>query len=171
MGYVANNLMSGERVVHVGRVHWFIFVPGAILFLVAIWLFSIATEVGVGPIFGALALLFSIASLIKAFIFKVSTELAITSKRVIAKVGFISRKTVELNHSKVESFNIEQSIFGRIFGFGTVVVCGTGGGRTPIANIEDPLEFRRQAMNVVDETSVSYARAEAQQPTAFSGER
>ena len=161
MGYVSNNLTSGEKVVHVGKVHWFIFVPGAALFFVAIWLFGVTTEEGIGPILGTIALLFAIASLIKAFIFKISTELAITSKRVIAKVGFISRKTVELNHSKVESFNIDQSIFGRIFGFGTVVVCGTGGGKTPIPNIDDPLEFRRQAMNVVDETGASPAHAEA----------
>lgn len=161
MGYVSNNLMSGEKVIHVGKVHWFIFVPGAVLFLVAIWLFGMATEEGIGPIFGTIALLFAIASLLKAFIFKISTELAITSKRVIAKVGFISRKTVELNHSKVESFNIDQSIFGRIFGFGTVVVCGTGGGKTPIPNIDDPLEFRRQAMNAVDETGASPAHGDA----------
>ena len=158
MGYVTNNLMSGERVIHIGKVHWFIFVPGAVLFLVAIWLFTVATEEGVGPVFGVFALLFAIASLIRAFIFKISTELAITTKRVIAKVGFISRKTVELNHSKVESFNIDQSILGRIFGFGTLVVCGTGGSKTPIPNIHDPLEFRRQAMNVVDETSAPNAR-------------
>ena len=158
MGYVTNNLMSGERVIHIGKVHWFIFVPGAVLFLVAIWLFTVATEEGVGPVFGVFALLFAIASLIRAFIFKISTELAITTKRVIAKVGFISRKTVELNHSKVESFNIDQSILGRIFGFGTLVVCGTGGSKTPIPNIDDPLEFRRQAMNVVDETSAPNAR-------------
>ena len=161
MGYVSNNLMSGERLIHVGKVHWFIFVPGVVLFLVAIWLFGAAAEEGIGPIFGVFASLFAIASLIKAFIFKISTELAITSKRVIAKVGFISRKTVELNHSKVESFNIDQSIFGRIFGFGTVMVCGTGGGKTPIPNIDNPLEFRREAMNVVDETGASPARAEA----------
>lgn len=151
--------MSGENVVHVGKVHWFIFFPGVMLFLISIWLFGVATEDGVGPIFGTISFLFSIASLTKAFFFKISTELAITSKRVIAKVGFISRKTVELNHSKVESFNIDQSIFGRIFGFGTVVVCGTGGGKTPIPNIGDPLEFRRQAMNVVDETGASPAHA------------
>lgn len=96
----------------------------------------------------------AITDLIKAFIFKISTELAITSKRVIAKVGFISRSTVELSHRKIESFNVDQSIYGRIFGFGTIVVCGTGGGKTPIPNIDDPLEFRRQAMKVADEADM-----------------
>ena len=162
MGYVTKNLMPGERVIYMGRVHWFIFMPGTVLFLVAIGLFSVLTDEAIGlSLLGLLCLLSAVISLIKGFLFKISTELAVTSKRVIAKMGFISRKTVELNHSKVESFNVDQSIFGRMFDFGTVVVCGTGGGKTPIPNISNPLEFRRQAMNVVDEAGAPSPRAEA----------
>jgi hypothetical protein len=57
---------------------------------------------------------------------------------------------MELNHSKVESFHVDQSILGRIFGFGTLVVNGTGGGKTPVPNIDSPLEFRREAMQTID---------------------
>ena len=155
MGYVTNNLMPNERVLHVGKIHWFVFVSGTVMLLIAISLFI--TDLGGGAlqeIFGAIVFILSMMSLIKAFIFKISTELAITSKRVIAKVGFISRNTIELNHKKVESFIVDQSIFGRIFGFGTIVVCGTGGGKTPIPNIDNPLEFRRQAMKVADEAEI-----------------
>ncbi len=86
----------------------------------------------------------------KAFIQRMTTELAVTSKRVITKVGLIRRSTMELNHSKVESFHVDQSILGRIFGFGTLVVNGTGGGKTPVPNIDSPLEFRREAMQTID---------------------
>jgi uncharacterized membrane protein YdbT with pleckstrin-like domain len=163
MGYVTNNLMPDERVLHIGKIHWFVFVSGTLLLLTAIGLFwvdleggvvqgfGVDLEEGVVQVFGAIVFILAMISLIEAFIFKISTELAITSKRVIAKVGFISRNTVELNHRKVESFIVDQSIFGRIFGFGTIVVCGTGGGKTPIPNIDNPLEFRRQAMKVADE--------------------
>ena len=154
MGYVTNNLMPDERVIHVGKVHWFIFVPGTFMLLVAISLFRVDTEGGMGPVIGLIVLILAMISLIKAFIFKISTELAITSKRVIAKAGLISRSTVELNHRKVESFIVDQSIFGRVFGFGTIAVCGTGGGQTPIPNIDNPLEFRRQAMKIADEVDV-----------------
>ena len=91
-----------------------------------------------------------IFSLIQAFITKVSTELAITTKRVIAKVGFIRRSTIELNHSKVESITVDQSILGRILDFGTLVINGTGGGKTPIPTVDSPLEFRRNAMQAID---------------------
>ncbi len=158
MGYVTNNLMPDERVLHVGKIHWFVFVSGIFMFLTAIALFGVTAQPEINQeegtmyaFFGAIVFILSMMSLIKAFIFKISTELAITSKRVIAKVGFISRNTIELNHKKVESFIVDQSIFGRIFGFGTIVVCGTGGGKTPIPNIDNPLEFRRQAMKVADE--------------------
>ena len=161
MGYVTNNLMPDERVLHVGKIHWFVFVSGIFMFLTAIALFGVTAQPEINQeegmmyaFFGAIVFILSMISLIKAFIFKISTELAITSKRVIAKVGFISRNTIELNHKKVESFIVDQSIFGRIFGFGTIVVCGTGGGKTPIPNIDNPLEFRRQAMKVADEAEI-----------------
>ncbi len=81
MGYVESNLMSEERIVYKAQIHWFIFVPGALLFAVGIFLFTVDTEGGAGPVFGLLAILFAIFSLLKALIQKVTTELAVTSKR------------------------------------------------------------------------------------------
>jgi uncharacterized membrane protein YdbT with pleckstrin-like domain len=159
-GYVASNLMPGERVVYAARMHWFIFVPGAVLFLIGFFLLSTAganrnTYPQPDPAAALATLIFISAavSLIHAYIVRLSTELAVTTKRVIAKVGLISRRTVELNHAKVESFLVNQGVLGRIFGFGTIVIQGTGGGTTPIRKIDDPLEFRRQAMQIVDKTT------------------
>ena len=45
--------------------------------------------------------------------------------------------------------NVDQGILGRIFNFGTIIVNGTGGSKTPIPNIDSPLEFRRKAMEVL----------------------
>ncbi|VAX04714.1 membrane-flanked domain [hydrothermal vent metagenome] len=143
MGYVDNNLMSGEGVVYKANIHWFIFVPGILIFAIGIYLFTLDIEGDIGPIFGFITIIIAIFSLVKAMITKITTELAVTTKRVIAKVGLIRRNTVELNHSKVESFNIDQSILGRVFGFGTLIVNGTGGGKTPIPSIDSPLDFRR----------------------------
>lgn len=49
-----------------------------------------------------------------------SDEFAITNKRIIVKTGFISRKTLEMNLSKIESVNVDQSILGRMLGYGTI---------------------------------------------------
>jgi uncharacterized membrane protein YdbT with pleckstrin-like domain len=62
--------------------------------------------------------------------------------RVIYKAGLFSRHTIEMSLGKVESVDVDRSILGRIFGYGTVVVRGTGGSLEPIRNIGDPLAFR-----------------------------
>jgi uncharacterized membrane protein YdbT with pleckstrin-like domain len=72
----------------------------------------------------------------------VTTELVVTDRRVIYKSGLISRHTLEMNNSKVESVDVDQSLLGRLLGFGTIVVRGTGGSLEPIRQIGDPLTFR-----------------------------
>jgi uncharacterized membrane protein YdbT with pleckstrin-like domain len=157
MRYVKRNLMDDEDLVYSGKVHWFIFVRPVVLFLLGVFLLRYdgereLPEVKVGMFIGGTVLIFwSALAFLKALIAKLTTELAVTTRRVIVKVGFIRRDTMELNHSKVESFRVSQSIAGRILNFGTLIVSGTGGGTTPIPNIDAPLEFRRIAMRAIDE--------------------
>ena len=84
MGYVDRNLMSGEEVVYKAKIHWFIFVPGLVLFVVGIFLFGVDKEGGVGPLIGTIAILLAIFSLIKAF-----TVFGNTQVRIDEKVGLI----------------------------------------------------------------------------------
>ena len=72
-----------------------------------------------------------------------STELAVTTKRVIVKHGFIRRQTVEINLNKVESIQVDQGVLGRLFNFGTLVISGTGTSHAPIAGISEPMGFRK----------------------------
>lgn len=158
MGYIDKNLMGSEEVVYTAKIHWFIFVPPLIFLFAGIWLMGSgvgATEPGSGGgfvVFGVTFVIVSIAGFISALITRATTELGITTKRVIAKVGLIRRNTIELNHSKVESFVVDQSVFGRIFDFGTLVIQGTGGGKTPIKGIDSPLKFRQEAMEIIDKS-------------------
>ena len=154
MSYIDNNLMRGETVVYKAEIHWFIFLPGLVVAAIGFLMMAAGGEAGV---FGGLLLLVGVVLILKAAITKVTTELAVTSKRVIAKVGLIRRNTMELNHSKVESLNVNQGIFGRIFGYDTIVVNGTGGGATPVPGIDNPMEFRRNAMQTIDDFEPSLA--------------
>lgn len=79
-----------------------------------------------------------------------TTELAFTNKRVIAKFGFISRQTVELKIGKVESIQVSQGIFGRIFNYGDLVVSGAGNPQAPIPGISNPMKFRQAFMEYQD---------------------
>lgn len=150
MSYVESNLMTGESVIYKAKIHWFVFLPGIILTSIGLLLITESRQGDDSNVFAPIFLLIGFISLFKSFIVRISTELAVTSKRVIAKWGLIRRNTIELNHSKVESFHIDQGIIGRIFDFGTIVINGTGGGKSPISNIDSPMDFRRNAMEAID---------------------
>lgn len=78
-----------------------------------------------------------------AYIRQQTTELAVTNRRVLAKFGIIARDTLELFLDKVEGVNVEQTIMGRLLGYGSIHVKGTGGGMTPIDSIYYPEFFQR----------------------------
>ena len=63
---------------------------------------------------------------------------------MIVKVGLIRRDTLELLLSKVESIGVDQTVTGRIVGYGSIAVVGTGGTRETFRNIARPLDFRKQ---------------------------
>ena len=147
MRYVSRVLQPGEAVVHATRMHAIIFLPAALWFGIAILLFVLAMwfngdwRIGAKAL-AAAAAIFTVYQGTPALIRWLTTELAVTDRRVIYKSGFISRHTLEINRSKVESVDVDQSLMGRLLGFGTIVVRGTGGSLEPIRTISDPLTFR-----------------------------
>jgi uncharacterized membrane protein YdbT with pleckstrin-like domain len=136
--YVNNNLSDGEQVVYQTRIHPIVFLPPA-LFILA----GIGAGVIVNDQIGVIVLGMGVLMLIGAWVRQWSSEFAVTNRRVIVKVGFISRRTIEINLSKVESVEVNQDIFARMFNYGTILVIGTGGTKEPFALIDDPLAFRR----------------------------
>jgi uncharacterized membrane protein YdbT with pleckstrin-like domain len=149
MRYVMRVLQPGETIVYATKLHWLIYIQTILLLIIFIILVGAAVSTGddqnVRLALGIAAIIFALLALstgLRAFIRRVTTELAVTDHRVIYKTGLLSRHTVEINRDKVESVDVDQSLFGRIFGYGTVVVRGTGGSLEPIRNIGEPLTFR-----------------------------
>jgi uncharacterized membrane protein YdbT with pleckstrin-like domain len=114
--YVHQVLTTNEHVAYEARLHWIIFLSPVNLF--TFWLHP--------------------------YIRRATSQFAITNKRVIIKIGLISRRTLEMNLSKIESVNVNQSILARILGYGSIVVIGTGGTREVFHDIAAPLIFRRK---------------------------
>jgi uncharacterized membrane protein YdbT with pleckstrin-like domain len=147
MNYVRRVLQPGETVVHLTRVHPVIFLfailwfAAALAFFVAGLTLSGDLRIG-GEALALFCLVFALAAGLPALIRRQTTELAVTDRRVIYKSGVLARHTLEMNRSKVESVDVDQSLLGRLFGFGTIVVRGTGGSLEPIRMISDPLTFR-----------------------------
>jgi uncharacterized membrane protein YdbT with pleckstrin-like domain len=136
--YVESNLLPGEQVVYQTQLHAIIYLSPALIVLA-----GIALGFYLGALGGLAVLGVGLLALLGAWIRQWSSEFAVTSRRVIIKTGWISRRTIELNMSKVESVEVAQDIFARMLGFGTITVIGTGGTREPFSLINDPLGFRR----------------------------
>jgi uncharacterized membrane protein YdbT with pleckstrin-like domain len=148
MKYVEQVLQPGEKVIYATSLHWLVYLR-AILLLIVAGACLIASgnfsEPGVKlglTIAAAVLGIIALVSGLSAFIRRSTTELAVTDRRVIFKTGIFQRNTTEMNLSKVETVGVNQSILGRILGYGTVMVRGTGGSFEPIPFIGDPLTFR-----------------------------
>ena len=116
MSYVNSVLIKGEEVIYRAKLHWKIYFTPLALF--SLWLLPIIRQV--------------------------TSEFVITNKRIIIKTGIISRQTLEMNLNKIESVNVDQGILGRILGYGTITIIGTGGTRESFHDISSPLLFRRK---------------------------
>ncbi|MDD5586710.1 MAG: PH domain-containing protein [Alphaproteobacteria bacterium] len=162
--YIEKNMQGGEKVCFSADLHWIVYHFGTTITVIGALLGhyghvltrkylsgDIAGYLDVPIRYGALAIIFIGALyLIFAFVRQISTELVITNQRVIAKHGLISVTTYELMLPKVEGANIEQSITGRILGYGTVMVKGTGGGISPIDHVAKPHMFHAALMQALE---------------------
>lgn len=148
MRYVARVLQPDETVVLHSRLHPIIYLYALWYVIIAIVLFIASFQMNsveihiILQVAALIFLLFAAASWVRAAIRQWTTELAITDRRVIYKCGLISRHTLEMNRSKIESIDVDQSLLGRVLSYGTVIVRGTGGSLEPIRLVRDPLGFR-----------------------------
>ncbi|PHO12561.1 hypothetical protein CPG38_06855 [Malaciobacter marinus] len=126
MKYIMQSLSQDEKIVKEFKFHWILKVSVILLFLMAIITFGVS-------------LLFAIPLLIKLL----TTEQAVTNKRVVFKTGLISRKTEEMRLNKIETIEINQSVLGRILGYGSVKVTGTGISNLLFKGIDDPINVKK----------------------------
>jgi len=131
--YINQILIDGEQIIYQARL--------------SMWSQSVLIMVGIVllPAFGVGLLL-----LLWAWLICMTTELAITNKRIISKSGIIQRTIMELRLDKIESIKVDQGIMGRILNFGLITISGTGGDKTPIERIANPLQFQKHFMSAVD---------------------
>lgn len=150
MSYVDSHLSTREQVLHrafVSNAYVLLrpIVPLVIGIILGLVIGTGSGAVGAGAaIGGVMSLVFlSVPILIDGLVTKATTEVALTNQRVILKWGFVRRNTIETYLDKVEGIAVDQSILGRLLGYGSVSVRGTGGGATPCPGITSPQEFRR----------------------------
>jgi uncharacterized membrane protein YdbT with pleckstrin-like domain len=167
MSYIQSNLVPGEVLIYQTRLHWIVMLghimvgalllalPGAVLLYYAFNRgdFQIATlRIMQGA--GAALLIAAIVTILAGLVRRNATEMAVTNRRVVIKTGLYSRKTIEMLLNKVESIEVNETTFGRMLGYGAIVLIGTGGSTEPFRNIAHPLEFRSQVQRQTEKPAV-----------------
>lgn len=162
MGYIDQTLTSDEELVFRTKPHWIIFTASLGWLFLAILILFVAPKYNVANIhfydrytitdlLGFLALFAALFSGLSAFVTFQTSEYGITTRRILMKVGFIRRYSEEILLSRVESIQVYQSVMGRLFDYGTIVVSGTGGSKDPFPYMPNPLNFRRIAQQHLDD--------------------
>ena len=152
MSYVQRVLQPGEELRHSASIHWIVYWPGALVLILGFVIYGYAHTgqhaTRIWDIVAAVLVVVALGLLFREWFTWWTTEIAVTNRRIIYKEGFIRRDTVEMHMDKVESVDVEQSIFGRILDFGDVIVKGTGTGFEPLKRIARPLDLRNHITGV-----------------------
>lgn len=153
MRYIAKSLGSNEVLIMLARFHW--------LFYLRAWLI-LALTLGTTLYFltayrslplAVIALAFSIYAARTFLVPLLTTEIGVTSQRLILKRGLLERHTSEMELWAIEALNLDQGVLGRIFGYGHINVQGTGDDSLLLPDIAHPLEFRRAVETAITKST------------------
>jgi uncharacterized membrane protein YdbT with pleckstrin-like domain len=146
MSYVQHVLQPGETVRFSTKLHWINYLPGLVMLIAALAVYAVPYKMNTnGSILNIIAIILLAIAVVLLFIAwfrRWTTEIAVTSRRIIFKRGFIWRRTIEMQLDKVESVDVDQSILGRLLNYGNITVRGVGVGLEPLTTIAAPITFR-----------------------------
>jgi uncharacterized membrane protein YdbT with pleckstrin-like domain len=161
MRYIESNLVPGEVLIYQTRLHWIVMLGH--LALGCLWLaagalllyYTLTTQTSISMVHilegvGAALALGGVITILMGIARRSATEMAVTNRRVVVKTGLASRRTIEMLLNKVETIEVHETAFGRIAGYGTVVLIGTGGSSEPFDQVARPLEFRSQVQQQIE---------------------
>src|SRR5580698_4097731 len=170
MSYITRNLVEGETLIFETRHHWFILLGPLLLSLflggagVALQMGALEPKSSMSSavdnlnstmgtqgmlILGGALLLVALIILVYGMAKRNATEMGVTNRRVLIKTGLTSQRTLDMMLSKVESISVSQTLGGRMFGYGSVMVRGTGGTPESFVMIAHPQEFRQSVQKQV----------------------
>jgi len=145
VGYVERHLLPDEQVLYKTRLHWILLLRPSLLIALGLVTVAVAWQMNAPPAVRYLGGAAAVAGLLWGvvhYIEMMTSEFAVTTVRLILKVGLVARYTTELLISKVESIGVTQSLTGRLLDFGDLTVTGTGGAREVFRRVRDPIAFR-----------------------------
>jgi uncharacterized membrane protein YdbT with pleckstrin-like domain len=164
MSYIDSNLIPGETVIYRTRLHWIVMLwpmligslllalPGVLLLSYAFSQSRVESQTShLMQGAGIVLLIAGLGAILTGMVRRNATEMAVTTRRVVIKTGLTSRRTIEMLLNKVESIEVSETTFGRMLGYGSITVIGTGGTLEPFHDMDHPLVFRSQVQQQIEQ--------------------
>jgi len=161
MGYVERHLLPNEQVLYKTRLHWVLFLKPGLVAVGGLVLAGLLAQVPQPTWLWWVGIAVTVVGLAWGFVHFVelmTSEFAVTTTRLIFKVGLVARYTTELLLTKVESIGVNQGLLGRLLNFGDLVVTGTGGAREVFRRVRDPIGFRNHVQHASTTSGSSSGR-------------
>lgn len=146
MSYLNQSLAPGESIVAVFELHWsmwirfWVVIVLGIIAVIALLVANVSWEQWAA--LGVAILTILVAG--HQWLWLRGIEQAVTNRRVVRKVGIVSRKTTELRLASIETVDLRQSFWGRVFGYGNVELTGRGETAMVLDRIAHPVEVKRE---------------------------
>jgi len=167
MGYIKQTLSDGEEIVALFNLNIFMYfgiyfqlVLSILIIISGSFLENLIFDLGgsqlnqvpdglITKIVWIVGIILLLKGIYQYFLFK-SLDMGITDKRVVFKKGIIGRSTDEIRLNAIETVEVEQSIAGRLLGYGTVKVTGRGDAILMYRDIDQPLEVKKAIATVIN---------------------
>jgi uncharacterized membrane protein YdbT with pleckstrin-like domain len=157
MSVIEKNLMAGEQIVYRGRLHWIIFLKAifaGVVGLLAMIFLPPPSRWVVGWALLAAGISVAVSRLFTWY----SSEFVVTNKRITMRTGFVRSHSIEILLTKVEALAVDQDILGRVLGYGSIHITGTGGTQERFDTIAAPFEFRKMTQEQIASVQESARR-------------
>jgi hypothetical protein len=136
MGMIHEALLPGENLIHVATISRGIYWKGGAFVIGAL------VALQFSAVLCGYLLIIAAGLIIMARMTKQYLLLAATDHRVIIRAGVLNQERLDLRHSKIESIELLRTLPGMIFGYGSVILSGTGRMRVLIPFVQDAASFR-----------------------------
>ena len=151
----ANDPSTGETVLREARMSWWALWPRVVLGLIGLalvaWGLLRQDQAGYAvAAFGGLMCLWFVGG---ALARRGAMHVKLTPRYIVLQTGLVSRHTSTVMLNRVESLDVDQSLWQRMTGYGTLTIRGTGSEDLRLVGIGDPVGFQAEARRAINAAS------------------
>lgn len=137
-------MTEDENFMTLARIHGAIYWKGvAVIIFGMLLLLTVAMNAGFFLIFVGVLMLV-LAHLTRQYLI-----LAASDKRIFIRSGILYADMIEMRYAQVESIELGINPIGQMFGYGSVIVTGTGQRRVIVPFIDNAIAFRKTVNDIL----------------------